>query len=501
MNILLVNDINRFLKRNKKYKPIHIEVCLILILVIISSSIFFYNLENSTFFRDDEYYLTHLMVNDITTLLINYRENSFGTSSTFLPLIFLSKPFFFINSFPSYRYITSFYSVIGVLIAYFTVRMITKSYFKAFLASLIFSTNQYIVLLSHVFMVDALILLFTSLVIYFYFKWERSKKTIYLIAMFVFLAIDVYNHGSAYFLVASLILWLILLILMRKLKLKQFIIGIVIFLFIMIPCLRLLYNDIKYDMWFVKKQYIRLGIKYSGIDPTINLYNFNDLVLTPLSDLFNEFFNDLNICQILFLALFLFTLVSYILGGIKDEYKFLIFMTISAFLLKIISVPSGNTTHYLPFFILFIFSLTQNLEFKGKKSFFLIVIVFILIFGFINLNEILDDKYTFFQSKIPETSRLIIQNPYGNPFMYDIFNYLDYGEKYNLTYYDCGGSESMGIIGNETFDRLKQFSSGDVIITKGKWCGIRPFDNRLLEKLEPIKLGRSINAMNIYKVK
>jgi len=462
------------------------DICLISVIITISTFLFFWNVEKSSFFQSDEYWITGLMDKDIITLLNNYIENSYGPSTIFLPLIFLSKPFFFINSFPSYRYISSFYSVIGILVVYFTVKMITGNNYKAFLVSLVFSTNQFIVYSLRQFMVDPLIVLFTTLVIYFYFKWYRSKKTIYLLAMFIFLAIDIYNHGSAFFLTIPLLFWFILLVFMKKIKLKQFFISVLFFMFIMIPSLFLL-NSISIEN-SIEHYYYILGMKYSGIDYTINLYHFNDLILTPLSRIFSrESLTPL-------LTLLFCTIISYSFIKITDENKFLIFMSISVFLIKILSpVPSRSPTHFLLFFILFVFSLVQNLDFNGRKIFFFITILAIITFGFTDINQILFDRYSEFQSRILKTNNLILQRN-----IYNVFNYLNFGKQYNLIYYECSSSEQLGIIDNETFNRVKHFSSGDIIVADSKWCNTQTFDNRLWENLEFVD---DFDGMCIYRVK
>jgi hypothetical protein len=461
--------------------------------------------------------------------LSNYLTEGLELSSSWFPIIGLTKLFFFITSFPEYRYITASISILAILFTFLTVYFITKKLYIGLLTSLLIVVNIHILYESRLYWVNALDFIFPPIILYLYFRWTKTKASYFFPLIFLFLALAINNHGQQIYFVTIMIVWSIFLLIKRQIKLKIFFISILIFLVVMSPYLNSMYIG-KFSVNQLRYYYIG----YADFKLPQSLYLVN--LIHP-----SKFFLDrvnayltLNLISetttqwmIVFVMLFI-PIYVFLKNGRKDNnLKFLFFCSYGTLILLLFSIiPAYDMLYIYPFFISFIVLLAKELNLKQKTSIIAIVpIIFIFISNtFYVLPNIQANDYKNFDSLWPKnTNKLFIEGVVFSNLKYT--NFLDnikeiyifecqidsiysVDPKYNKIY--NWQNDSIGKADSNFFMRMNLTSDSTIIfgnrcIAYSNFYGIdaderRGLNNSYTNIKFPIEYVNQYNGIAIYKI-
>lgn len=378
-------------KKNKKSKKIIslnknsvMTLITISFIFILASFMRFYNLEKWLLANADEISL----LNNLDLPLL---KGGFA-STTFFFYVIITKIFFFIKTFPTYRYISGLINLIGIFIAYKTALLITDQK-RSFLLIFILSIHWYFVYISRLFEIGALTPFFTSLILYFYFKWKKTNKNIFLFLLFITGGLALGNHvpPMVYFL-SSLYIWIIYLTFKRKINPSALIISFILFLVTVSPYI--------YVITFVNS--LRKGITFFYPENKhdihlANIYN-PQIYLKTLTEILTLYQTKIDWYIFLIPAtLFIIgTFIVFVLSKKNDDLKFLFFLTyFTLFLITFSIAPAYNEGHFSSFLTSFIFLILKLTETRRKlmKYFIFSIIVVFCLFNIFFIPKIFQNQY------------------------------------------------------------------------------------------------------------
>ena len=360
------------------------------------------------------------MITYLKKSLISIVETKANPTSTFFPTLLIAKIFFFINSFPEYRYITAFLCILSTLFIYFAARtfLVNNKKYLAFIPTFLIAINSLILFATRRFTVDGVDVLFIGLILYLTFKWRMVKKNIYIYLIFVFSALGINNHGTMLYFTFPLFLWFGYLLIKNKIKLKTIFFSSILFLIILLPYINGL-RITNYNVYLLEKYY---GAE-TATTVLINLFYFNNFVenlyqvIIP-SNLWgiisSPYIPDIMILpflrlSFLFIILTLPLLVYFYCKFSDSDLKFLILYSYGVIILIFFSPILSTIGHFIPFFIVFSFLLTKELSLKQKSTkLILIPLILIIYFNFLLSIQILTkNSYKELEQIWPENVKTI----------------------------------------------------------------------------------------------
>jgi hypothetical protein len=427
---MLVRQIHNFFK-----EITIIEIICLSLLLILTIFLRFWNLEKWTLVQSDELYMIHQLNQPILS--------EKGLESTYFPVIILTKLFFFIDSFPGYRYIIAFLSIIGIFFVYLATKntLRKKKSIFAFLAMILVSINAKILSFSLQFQNVISDILFPPIILYLYFKWVNTKNKIYIPLIFFFSALGINGHASMIYFVFPLFIWFFYLILKKQIELKLVFLSGIIFMFFMIPYFEVLIkNTLAGDLnMFLRWRYFSYGLSYQK-PYLVNLFH-PDSFLKFLS--FSLFTNEYWFTTSFILFLLTFLLILYLKNNTHEKkLTFLIWQSYGIILLMFFSiVPAYNPAQFIPFIIV-LSSLIAKIASSNYK-FVKLVLLLSLILLYFNILSVIDilkmNEYDKLEKIWPSHVEKIIIERYS----YNILGYTHLLK--NITKFDIFGCEDNGI--------------------------------------------------------
>ena len=119
-------------------------------------------------------------------------------STTFFPAVQITKAFFFIDSFPSYRLIGVLLNLLGLLFFFLALNMIIRKPWSL-IGALAFAAQWYLVYISRVYEIATFIPFFFSLQFLLVVSWLNSNRSAYLILSFVVAGVGINCYAPPIF--------------------------------------------------------------------------------------------------------------------------------------------------------------------------------------------------------------------------------------------------------------------------------------------------------------
>ena len=111
-------------------------------------------------------------------------------STTFFPAVQITKAFFFVDGFPSYRYIGVLLNLAGLIFFFLALNKVTGKTWSL-IGALAFSAQWYLVYISRIYEIATFVPFFFSLQFFLVISWLVSKKPAYLITSFIVAGIGI----------------------------------------------------------------------------------------------------------------------------------------------------------------------------------------------------------------------------------------------------------------------------------------------------------------------
>ena len=372
-----------------KYK---FELLILIFVIFLGIFLRFWNLLGWILINGDEI----SVIISLGDSILYHLTQSESSLSSFFPSVILTKLFFFINSFPEYRYINATMSVISLAFVYLTTRIFLKNKILAILPLLLFSVHGVILYNSRLYLLDWTDILFPNVILFLYFTWRNKKRNILLPIIFFFCAIGINNHATLIYFFIPLFFWFTCLFYKKKIQFKWFLISIVVFLVTLTPILK------GFVINLLTREFLDEKYKYCGMNFETPYFLPN--VVNPgcyLGHIFLSFTSEhlgLNLLgsnpgYLFFLILFIpIPLLLYLKYSFSDkDLQFLAWISYGTFFIVFLSpVPAYTTGHALIFLIVYMYFLTKELEIDKIAIKFLValILVLILVFNLMTISRI-----------------------------------------------------------------------------------------------------------------
>ena len=246
---------------------------------------------------------------------------------------------------------------------------------------------------------DVLDAVFPAMVLYFYFKWTKTKKNIYLFLIFFILAIAINNHAATIYFVVSTQIWFFYLLFKKVIKFKTYLIAFLIFLITMFPYFNALilsnvltaktpqdiYSAFSFSyeqsLGFLRSKYSAESILEFSEPYLVNFFN-PELFIVKLSELLIPFeFYNLSYFAVVILILIIPIDLFFRIKNRDEDIKFLIYQTYAVLLIAFFSiVPITGPTYFFGFFVAFVCLLAKELTVKNRVTQVAIIAIFIILF-------------------------------------------------------------------------------------------------------------------------
>lgn len=344
----------------------HTFLTFLFLLLLINVYLRFSNLKTQT-----------LVIVDEINLLVHIKNKvKGGISGSYLPTIFLSQ-FFQFNNLLDYRYFTATLSLIGIMFFYIGLFYLTKNVFLSFFTSLILSINGFILYTSRLFISDWSDIFFPCLLCFFFSQKLNSKTQLFIILSIL---IGMLNHSVMIYTLPPALLYSFFYFLQIEKKeknVKKIDILITIFLLLFVSFTTYLFvsHILSQKLTiedFLKWRYNSYDIKWKGYFEFTNLLNFKKFIYNFSSlIIFEKPFLPFYILRekpFLVLIIILVPIFLYIISPKNDFLNYIAFICYGIFIFLVFSfIPAYHPTHFIPFFIIYLFFLSTLYNINNRK--------------------------------------------------------------------------------------------------------------------------------------
>jgi len=366
----------------KKY-----EILLISVLVVCSFFFRFYNLKE---WKTEEFDETHNLtfVETFNSSQCQNLHSCVTLSTQYWPTTLLG----WVKDVYQGRLFIACLSFCGIIFSYLLLAEITKDYKISFLLSFLLSISSYILYISRSFFVDWSDMVVPIIATYLIVLWTKNKKPIYLLITSFILGIGLINHAVIIYFIVSLVFYL----LYRTVVKNEFQFHTMVFLFIVFSFfifhIGATFNTTP-EHWY-KFRYELFNEPWTGNLVLINLKHFDEFSARLYKIIFPDyrtFLPSINIMPIhrsvlvyfILLVPFIVFLKNYFSKRRSETIVIMFFLSyVNLFLVLMSPIPAYDESHFLPFFVSFIFLIGSEFYLENHKflKFCLLGIVFMLIF-------------------------------------------------------------------------------------------------------------------------
>lgn len=395
-------------------EKIKYDALFIISLILFTASLIFYNIEKGNLPMSDEVFLLRFIKSPYLSL---------DPSGTFVITYVITKLFFFINSYPSYRYITGIMNLISVILFYFTGKIIIKNRIYSFLASYVLIISSYFIFISKHFSLEWSHIMLPILIIYFYFKWSEThgKKFLYLLS--ISSALGIIDQGASIYIIIPTFTFLLFLTIKNKIDKKIFLSSLTLFILFSSPywlgiACSLINNEIKQ---FILERFAfwNIGARYSFLP--VNIIFFNQFFNAISDGIFGNFVVasiDFMKNVALYFTIFLISAIFIVQKFYKNEKMLFLMVLFLGTILTILIFPipfyyPGNSIIFFVPLIFLIFSEIQNL--KGVCKVFPISALFLIVLYNFNNSLYLIQKNSY--EKLENMEKFVNENNIENIFI------------------------------------------------------------------------------------
>jgi hypothetical protein len=481
-----------FFKSTINFKSLKKELPVLLLLFVLVLFLQFWNLDKWRIMDIDEFHMIEFL-NKIDRL-----KWAWSPTSTYYVGIFFEKAFFFINSFPQYRYPDSLASLAGMIILYFAMKSITKNKFLVFLGVLAIAVSSWILFLTRRFTIDGLDIFFMSLILYSFFNWVKTNDKKFFTFLSVVSALALNNHGIFIFILIPIFLWIFYKFISKKISFKDFSIFLILFIIVSLPYPLVFLGDL------TKFYNLRYGKNFSGTSLFPNVFDFTYFIKMLSYFLFYENLGKSDIGVVLTLIIIVIPFIIFIFNKRRNELLLYFCLSYGSLFAVLISpVPAYNVSYFIPFLISFVIFVIKNYDLNKNELIksVLIIILIILIFFSIAFDiegVLFKNPYYTLKSIWPaNVTKLTIEKT-----DYEILKHVGVLENINQTnIFQCNQNGIFSINFNKvdnSFFQENEFLSSDLfVISDYSVCFL--YDYFSLGNL-PIKPLEKVDSIHLFTI-
>jgi len=442
------------------------EIFYFLLVIILASFLRLHNIDSWYLPVGDEID----MISRLKSSFVMYPD----LTGTYFPTLFPLKKLSFINNLSEYRIFIASLSIVGICVYFFGMRMIVKNAFLVFLSTLLMIVNGRFIFNSRLFLIDWSDFVIPICSVFLFLYWMNRRKDSVIPMIFLLLGIGLMNHAIVIYFIIPFIMWILYCVFKGRLRLKVFLISMVLFLITIFPYILGMYNNIEFVLrwrYTAYEQEYEHPYLVNLVHPRIFFENLSFMFMSDIENMLHPL--SLRTSLPLIVVIVSTPLLLYWILCRKNEddehLNFLLWQCFGSLAIVLLSVvPAYNPVHFFPFLIMFYPLLIKELDMIGSSRLsvlIIIIILLILFFDFFHIkwimeknswtefSEIEDDIFTENHSiPIESTSLKTLEQ---TPFLREGYDYVLFDCIYN-------GIEPKNILSKH------KFKTGDIIIFHSK---------------------------------